>query len=126
MKVLWLDDEGRRVSVYSDALGLCDHEVKVVGTLKQFRERLQEGGVQVVLIDVMLPTGQFDLVQTDYGSKTGLIIAREVQTTYPGIRVILFTNHHDTRHMAEMSGLTVLSKMEMSPWDLNKILEELA
>ena len=123
MKILWLDDEPRRVSSYQEALAIQGHEVALVESIDELESRLKtENGWQVVLLDVMLPIGEYDVEGTNAGLDTGLLIARKLHDELPNLSVTLLTNRADVDWLAEKSGVRVLRKSEVSPWDLGPLL----
>jgi CheY-like chemotaxis protein len=123
MKILWLDDEPRRVASFQEALALQGHEVSLVESVDDLENRLRtEQGWQVVLLDVMLPTGKYDVEDANAGLDTGLLIARKLSDELPNLSVILLTNRADVDWLMEKSGARVLRKSEISPWELGPLL----
>ncbi len=124
MRVIWIEDEPVQVSAYAEALRFHGHEVEIVQELEEFEKRIQSGKFDIALLDVMLPSGIFDIEQSRNGLDTGLLVARRLSQLIPEMAFILLTNRSDAAQLAKEYGLKVLRKIDISPWELPALLEE--
>jgi len=123
MRILWLDDEPRRVEAFHDALVFQGHDVVLVQSIEELETRLKvEHGWHVILLDIMLPTGEYSVEDAQGGLDTGLLIAKKLRDELPSLEVVLFTNRVDADWLTEKSDARVLRKSEISPWELGPLL----
>jgi CheY-like chemotaxis protein len=122
MKILWLDDEIQRVTPYCDSLAESGHEITLVSDITEFNEMLANGGWDIVLLDVIMPIGDFGAEESGEGLGTGLVLATRLRQALPDLRIILFTNRMDLASIGEKLDVEVLHKVAVSPWDLEEIL----
>ena len=124
MRVIWIEDEPLRVSAYVEVLRINGHEVELVQDIEEFQDRIQTGGFDIALVDLMLPTGKFDVERARNGLDTGLLVVHKLREFSPDVRFVLFTNRSDAEFLGKEYGLKVLRKIDVSPWDLPALLEE--
>src|SRR6266496_6633093 len=123
MRILWLDDEPRRVEPFHDALVFQGHDVALVQSIEELETRLRtEHGWHMVLLDIMLPTGEYSVEDAQGGLDTGLLIAKKLRDELPSVQVVFLTNRIDVAWLTEKSGARVLRKSEISPWELGPLL----
>ena len=77
--VLFVDDEEGLLELYRSAFARLGYEVATASSLTDARERLGEGGVDLLVLDIRLTEG------------SGLQLLRETKSSHPGLPVILNT-----------------------------------
>ena len=77
--VLFVDDEEGLLELYRSAFSRLGYEVATASTLAAGRQRLDEGGVDLLVLDIRLTEG------------SGLQLLREAKSSHPRLPVILNT-----------------------------------
>lgn len=107
--ILFFDDELERVEPWIDALReQVDkvHPIRTAADLQAFLRQPPLPTLTFAVFDIMAPTGpQMDDRQTEYGSRTGLVLLDEFRRVYPRVPVYVLTNVRDETVMERVAGL---------------------
>ena len=98
MRILFVDDEVRRMATVVDELRLEGHEVVFQAHVDPALALINDPGEQfdVVVIDVSMPPGRaFQTDDTDGGARTGFHLYDVLRQMRPKIKVIVLTNVAD-------------------------------
>lgn len=128
-RILFVDDEERRMRPYVDVLGERHHVVFVADVDRAVK---LIGDLQVefdlVVLDISLPTGEaFEKADTDGGARTGLVLFDTIRSSRPAIGVVVFTNVPDER-IVELfrlkSRCRFVRKSSVDPFRFAELIEE--
>ncbi|HLJ29978.1 MAG TPA: response regulator [Candidatus Angelobacter sp.] len=98
MKVLFVDDEGRRMEAVVEELKESGHEVNFQASMDPALAILadQNQRFDVVIFDVSMPSGKtFQAEDTDGGARTGLNFYAALRQLRPKLKAVVFTNVAD-------------------------------
>lgn len=100
MRILFVDDEFRRMRMYVEELTETGHEVvfkdNVDDALKTLRDESES--FDLVIVDIsMSPGSEYRFEDTDGGSRTGIALYDTIRHERPGLKVMVFTNVSDRR-----------------------------
>jgi CheY-like chemotaxis protein len=100
MKIMFIDDEPRRMQVYVEELEDAGHEVNfqdnVDSALTVLRNRSE--CFDLVVIDISMPSGaEYKFEDTDGGSRTGIALYDTIRKIWPDLKIMVFTNVSDRR-----------------------------
>jgi CheY-like chemotaxis protein len=85
-KVLWVDDEIFLITGHIEQLELDGYSVEHAHTLKEAKELVPRIKPDLVIIDIMMPSGEAgDEVQTHGGYRSGFVLAKWLKEHFPGI-----------------------------------------
>lgn len=94
--VLFVDDDPFRSMYYVRALQAQNLDVDYTSDIDDALTLAGTNGYDAVVIDVMMPYGEFfDEFETAGGYKTGIALAREMRESQPGALLIALTNSTD-------------------------------
>jgi CheY-like chemotaxis protein len=132
MRIMFIDDEPRRMKPYVDELEDAGHEVlfrddtdEALKTLRGPSEKFD-----VVVVDISVAAGiEYKYDDTDNGSRTGIALYDTIKSERPGQKVIVLTNVPDPRlaeHFAKEDGSICLfaRKPDILPFQLVEMIEE--
>src|ERR1041385_8846377 len=83
-RVLWLDNDATYVTVYEEAMEAAGYEVTVRKTVAEAMSEIRQAPFDLLILDVMIPTKSeleeldYPPIETDYGTKTGLVFYRRL------------------------------------------------
>src|SRR5687768_7226861 len=99
MKILFIDDEHRRMRIYVQELEDAGHEVVFEDNVDSGLAALRKGGpFGLVVLDISMPTGtEYRFEDTDGGSRTGIALYDTIRSLRPDLKVMVFTNVSDHR-----------------------------
>jgi len=80
--------------------------------------------IEVVILDVMMPPGEFGLKETNDGLRTGLVLLREIRKDYPDLPVFLLTKLEGMDEASSDVHTVVLSKIDITPRELVRLVKE--
>src|ERR1035441_4219253 len=91
LKILFVDDDKFSRSFYVDALR--DEGYKVIESrgVRSALAQAEARAFDAVILDIMLPPGEFGNLGTQGGFKTGLALARELRGKLPEARFLALT-----------------------------------
>jgi CheY-like chemotaxis protein len=100
MKIMFIDDEPRRMRVVVEELEEAGHEVlfqdNVDPALAILRDPSQS--FDLVIIDISMPSGEeYKFEDTDGGSRTGISLYETIRGLRPDLKIVVFTNVSDRR-----------------------------
>ncbi|WP_456341949.1 sigma-54-dependent transcriptional regulator [Thermovibrio sp.] len=108
MRVLVLEDEASLRDILALILEDFGYEVEEAGSLKEARERLNEGEFDLALVDLRLPDG------------SGMELVREIKGRNPETEVIIITAYASTETVKEAFELGVYDYVE-KPFNINDL-----
>jgi len=125
IKILYLEDEPDMVDYLPLLLGRNDIEVMATGSIKEALTLLESEKFDGVLLDIMMPpTEEMDLLELDYGRKTGIEVARRIKAIQPEIPIVAFTALFDEEILAEMGSAGII-KIIHRPAEVSDIIHAL-
>jgi CheY-like chemotaxis protein len=100
MRVLFIDDEKRRMAPVIEEFQSLHHTIQfqdtVDGALKLIRNSAEQ--FDVVVMDISMASGQeFLREETDGGARTGILLYEAIRQERPGQKIAVFTNVSDPR-----------------------------
>jgi len=132
MRIMFIDDEPRRMKPYVNELEEAGHEVlfrdDIDSALKTLREPSEQ--FDLVVVDISVPAGlEYRYEDTDNGSRTGIALYDTIRRERPGQKVMVFTNVPDSRlaeQFAKEDGRICLfaRKPDILPFQLVEMVEE--
>jgi CheY-like chemotaxis protein len=100
-KILFIDDDFKRVDSHAEMMRVAGYEVNLQesaeGALEGFRTRKEDH--DVVILDMMMPRGEFTQEETRHGRVTGLVLLEKLREISKDIPVIVLTVVRDPRVM---------------------------
>ncbi|WP_456419828.1 sigma-54-dependent transcriptional regulator [Thermovibrio sp.] len=108
MRVLVLEDEASLRDILALILEDFGYEVEEAGSLREARERLNEGEFDLALVDLRLPDG------------SGMELVREIKGRNPETEVIIITAYASTETVKEAFELGVYDYVE-KPFNINDL-----
>lgn len=100
MRIMFIDDERRRMQLYVEELEDSGHEVvfedDVDSALKSLGDPIER--FDLIVLDISMARGtSFAFEDTLGGSRTGLAVYDKIRSVRPAIKVVAFTNVADRR-----------------------------
>lgn len=77
--LLFIDDEEGLLALYRSAFSRLGYEVATAGSVEAGRERVRQGGINLVVLDIRL------------GEGSGLQLLRELKAAHPKLPIVLCT-----------------------------------
>jgi CheY-like chemotaxis protein len=100
VKILFIDDEKRRMDSFAMELQLSDNEVifchDVDTAWNYFVKNCEQ--IQLIILDIMMPYGNLfkeDSDSTEEGLRTGNLLYQKIRESTPDLPVVIFTNVSD-------------------------------
>jgi DNA-binding response OmpR family regulator len=113
MTILLVDAADTDTAILASALRVEGLEVITTPTAKEARATLSAQPIALAIVDLML-RGE--------GGVSGLELAREMRSTYPGMRVLLTSSYHLSERQLERADCGV-SGFIPKPYDLREVVE---
>lgn len=98
MKILFVDDEQRRMKPVIAEIEFRGHNVTFESTVDPALVRLGDSRQQfdLVILDVSMPSGkEFGNLDTDGGARTGVSFYGKLRAMCPSLKVVVYTNVAD-------------------------------
>jgi DNA-binding NarL/FixJ family response regulator len=130
--ILWLDDEPHFLAEYANVISSDPRfqlvrESSVDAAMAQIERT--DFAPDLLLWDMILPPGQFDLVRTHRGLRTGEVFLEEFRKRFPDVPAILFTNVSKEevlqRHGSPRGRSRALRKRDLLPEELLAEIEDI-
>lgn len=132
MKILFIDDERRRMAYVVEELQYAGYEVlfqddvdSALAFLRDLSERFD-----LVVLDISMPPGtEFKFEDTDGGSRTGMALYDTIRSLRPFLKIVVFTNVSD-RRVAERFGnedarlCRFVRKPDILPFQFAELVDE--
>ena len=125
--ILFIDDEKRLMDSYVAELRLCGFDVafesNVDKALRVLEERRAE--VELLILDVMMPSGESFSDQAKQGFRTGVRFYERVRETQRDLPIILLTNFPGADIIRVIEGdphCQVFQKLELLPYELADVV----
>jgi CheY-like chemotaxis protein len=100
MRIIFIDDERRRMRVYVEELVDAGHEVVFQDNVDSALDMLQDLSERfdVIVVDISMPSGTaYRFEDTNGGSRTGMALYDTIRSFRPDAKVVIFTNVSDHR-----------------------------
>lgn len=126
--ILFLDDDPKRMSSYVDFLEQNGYDTTLESdsseAIKTVRERRNE--IDLIVIDMMMPTEQRLKHETDYGRRTGLYLLKEIRKISDDIPIIVLTVVRDSslRKETEILGASPYLEKPIMPSRLEEEIKK--
>jgi predicted nucleotide-binding protein len=91
-KVLFIDDDVYAMRSYVMALERSSFGVVAVGSVDAALKEAQGTHFDVIVVDLMMPSGSLDMLSTGAGLETGIEITRKLKEISPGTKIVCLTN----------------------------------
>jgi CheY-like chemotaxis protein len=101
MRILFIEDDYITIHATKEHLELLGHIVEIVSDTNEAIDRIESEEYDVILIDIMLPTGKYFTLEDTYeGRYTGLKIIEHIKTNERALlnrdkKIFLITNWRD-------------------------------
>ena len=97
-KILWIDDDAYLLHPYILKLEDQGYEVITARTLSEARAAVETNDIAAVVMDVMLPPGEYpNNLSLKGGFESGLVLGRWIKSHYPEIPILGFSAIRDER-----------------------------
>ena len=126
-KILFVDDDVMPAELYIRALRRLDFEVDSAKTVEDTFRSLSTGRYDLIVLDIMMPSGPYPDEKTEDGLRTGLVLQAELAHQHPQVPVIVLTNvgNPDTLKSAREGGaVAVARKIDYPPFDFADLVRE--
>ena len=124
--ILFVDDDPKRISSYTDFLRESGYttivETDSTRVLSIFKEKQNE--IDLIILDMMLPTERHLKEETDYGRRTGLYLLRQIRKISEDIPIMVFTVVRDLSLRQETEKLGASPYLE-KPILPSRLMEEI-
>lgn len=132
MRIMFIDDDRRRMQVHVRELVDRGHEVTFEDNVDSALEMLRDPtkGVDLVVLDISMPPGKaFAFEDTVGGSRTGLTLYDTIRSLQPALKIVALTNVPDRRvaeHFANQDArlCRFVRKPEALPFQFADYVEE--
>jgi predicted nucleotide-binding protein len=93
-RLLFVDDEQLATTLISTELGDAGFVVDTAASVDAAIRLISSQVYDLVVVDVMMPPGSFDVSETKGGFETGIVLARHVRRLAPRARLVGLTQIH--------------------------------
>lgn len=117
--ILWVDDDVNRFALQPDRDELESRGCKIIEAPRpeDLQKALHDQVFQIdcIIIDISMPTGDLDMVEADFGMRTGrslIKIIRESDSKYKDVNIIVYTviGDEDVRKFCQEKNIPYLHK----------------
>lgn len=107
--ILFIDDDYMRVSSHIEMLTVQGYNVHGVTSARQALEefRINKDNYGVIILDIMMPKGEFTREETSHGRTTGLVLLEKLREISKDIPIIVLTVLRDQSVMEKARKLGV-------------------
>lgn len=132
MKIMFIDDESRRMGVVVEELRDAGHEVNFQDNVDSALETLREhaGHFDLVILDISMPSGkEYRFEDTDGGSRTGMALYDTIRDAWHDLKIVVFTNVLDLRvreHFKDAHLCRLVRKPDVLPFQFVELVEKFA
>ncbi len=132
MRIIFIDDEQRRMQPYVLELEDGEHEVVFRDDVDSALATLRnpEESFELVVLDISMPPGnEFKFEDTVGGTRTGLALYDTLRRMQPDLKIVILTNVSDPRIAEHYKGedhrlCRFVRKPAMLPFQFAKLIEE--
>jgi CheY-like chemotaxis protein len=123
-KIVLIDDDTYVIPFYIQAFELSQYEIRHFLSVDAFMRVIssESPATDLFIIDVMMSSGNYDLVKTENGLLTGLYVALDIRKAYLDVPIVLFSSSplppvtSKARSLAKkISKCSYVSKFEYPP-----------
>lgn len=118
-RVLLIDEEqGPPMSYYVEALNDIGFDVSHCTSIKEAKAELSKGLPDLIVLDVMMPSEEYEEMDETKGLKSGLFFYQYLRSEFPNTPVIVFTNMQDDKILSYFKPMVeVMAKADYPPSD---------
>lgn len=122
--ILFIDDDYKRMGSFEEMLNIEGYAVKFITSAKEVLEefRLHKDNYGVIILDIMMPKGEFTREETNYGRTTGLVLLEKLRQISKDIPIIVLTVLRDPSVMEKARKLGV-NEYLLKPQLPSKLIE---
>ncbi len=132
--ILWVDDDVSRFALLLDRDELESRGCKIIEApnpnelIKVLRDQLYH--IDCIIVDMVMPSGDLDMVEAGYGTRTGLSLIkliRETDSKYKDVKIIVYSvlGDEDVRKYCRDNDIPYLNKAIESKEFADYIMEYL-
>ncbi len=132
--ILWVDDDVSRFALLLDRDELESRGCKIIEApnpnelIKVLRDQLYH--IDCIIVDMVMPSGDLDMVEAGYGTRTGLSLIkliRETDSKYKDVKIIVYSvlGDEDVRKYCRDNAIPYLNKAIESKEFADYIMEYL-
>ena len=132
--ILWVDDDVSRFALLPDRDELESRGCKIIEApnpnelIKVLRDQLYH--IDCIIVDMVMPSGDLDMVEAGYGTRTGLSLIkliRETDSKYKDVKIIVYSvlGDEDVRKYCRDNAIPYLNKAIESKEFADNIMEYL-
>jgi CheY-like chemotaxis protein len=122
--ILVLDDDAKRISSHVELLQeegfTVIYESDTAKMMPLFRENKDR--IALVVLDMMMPPGDYPVKETDYARKTGILILRDIRDISKDVPVVVLSVRNDDGIKGEVTALGKSEYLE-KPLRPSKLIE---
>lgn len=129
-RILYIDDDMRRMRYYAEYLELEGYNVIYFDEVEPALKYIEEGKekIDLIILDMIMPAKIFSKEDTNNYYETGLLLLKNIRKLLPKTPAIVFSVRSDLESIPGLSTLGVrklLIKDETSPVRLTEIINDM-
>jgi CheY-like chemotaxis protein len=129
--ILVIDDEERADGDLLTSLSQLEHPVLVCRRADDVQSTIEthRSNLWLIILDVMMPPGQFGVEATDAGLRTGVLLYKQIRRILPTINILALTFQFDLSKSDFNAGdtnLVVRNKLRFEPANVVACVNELS
>lgn len=131
MKILFVDDEERRMETYVDEFKEQNFEVVFMSDIDAAVDFFDKNpnAIDLAILDVMMPIGnKINEKDAEFGMRTGIFLHRRIRGKNSSLPIIILTNVSDQEledRISQISNSYFLQKENYLPYELVDKVREL-
>ena len=96
MKILFIEEQRLALKYYEHILEENGHEVTIILDIQEALSFLERDPVDIIFLEIALPSGIFSPSETRGGTETGLVLyRRELAHRFPKTQIVFFTFYEE-------------------------------
>lgn len=127
-KILWVEDDDEHFEVYSYYLKK-DYDIKHVSTYKEAVEEINTNEYDLIIIDILLPSGQhlndIEMITNVQKVFFGIELLTKQLSKYKG-KIIILTIVNEQQILSDIrafnNNIPIITKYDTSPKEVNSII----
>jgi CheY-like chemotaxis protein len=108
-RVLFIDDDVKRIESHIEMMRIEGYDVEIQRSSQKGLEefRTHKDNYDIIILDIMMPRGEFTQEETKYGRITGLVLLEKLREMSKDIPIIVLTVVRDPKLMKKARELEV-------------------
>lgn len=92
-KILFIDDDVKRVHSHTEMMGIEGYEIEMKTSAQEALEdfRIHKDDYDIIILDIMMPKDEFTREETNFGRTTGLVLLEKLREISKDIPIIVLT-----------------------------------